>query len=73
MKKYPEHQDKPASLWVKGQDENVGLTSFANMPAQAVIQEFPRSRQLRGSYMDDTIGHIDTIDDLSEGRELRRM
>ena len=73
MKKYPEHKDKPASMWVKGHDENIGLSSYANMPAQPVIQEFPRSRQMHGTFMDDTIGHIDAIDDLSEGRELRKM
>jgi hypothetical protein len=66
-------EDASPSPFVTGHDENIGLTSFANMPAQPVIQEFPRSRQLKGGFMDDTLDDVDAIDNLAEGQRLRKM
>lgn len=56
--------------FVVGHDPKIGRGSFANMPQEVIMKEYPKPRHL-GAYLDDTMVDIDEVNDRSIGRAAR--
>lgn len=67
------HHKKSGGGFVTGHEESVGHGDYANLPQHVVMKEYPKSRELKGGMLDDTIDDIDAINDFSEGQRRRHM
>ena len=67
------HSQRHGGGFVTGHDEMIGHGNVANLPQNVIQHEYPRSRELRGGMLDDTIDDIDAINDFAEGQRLRYM
>lgn len=47
--------------FVVGHDPSIGRDDIAGMPKETVMSTYPTNRARRGSYLDDTISDIDSI------------
>lgn len=56
-----------------GHDEKVGKGSFANLPQDVIMKEYPKNKGARGGYMDDTITGIDSVVRGSEAKASKHM
>lgn len=52
--------------FVTGNDPMVGRGSYANLPDQVMMKQYPRSPELRGGYLDDSMDGIDEINAYGE-------
>ena len=52
--------------FVTGNDPMVGRGDYANLPQQVMMKQYPRSPELRGGYLDDSMNGIDEINSYSE-------
>jgi len=49
--------------FVTGNDPMVGRGDFANLPQNVMMAQYPRSPELRGGYLDDSMSGIDEINE----------
>jgi|APGre2960657404_1045060.scaffolds.fasta_scaffold00118_8 hypothetical protein len=52
---------KKKGSFVTGNDPMVGRGDYANLPQNVVMAQYPRSPELRGGYLDDSMSGIDEI------------
>lgn len=64
---------KKDKRFAEGHDEMIGRGSFANMPQDVIMKEYPKNKGARGGYMDDTITGVDEVIRGSEGKTSRYM
>lgn len=57
--------------FVEGNDPMIGRDSYAGLPSEVVMKEYPRNRMAPGSRLDDSMREIDAIQEDNE-RDLER-
>jgi hypothetical protein len=61
MKKAMKKRSGGNRRFVEGCDPMVGRNSFAGMPEEKVVAEYPKPRMRKGGYIDDTMVDIDDL------------
>lgn len=64
---------KKSGGFVEGHKESVGKGSFANLPHDVVMKEYPKSKSMRGGMLDDTITGIDSVQRGSESKSMHHI
>lgn len=59
--------------FAEGHEPKVGKSSFANMPSEVVMKEYPKSKALRGGMIDDTITGVDAVNSENEAFAMRHL
>lgn len=54
-----------------GNNPSIGRNDVAGLPKECVQTTYPKSKNYRGGYLDDTMNDIDRIDSGSEGMVTR--
>jgi len=56
-----------------GKDENIGRSSFANMPQEVIMKPYPKNQLPAGNMLDDTIEGVDEVIQQAERKRTQNV
>ena len=78
MKKYMKDSRKSGGYgeygaFVVGHDPDIGRDSHAGMPDMKVMAKYPKSKSMKGGYINDTMTDIDSVQNQAERTSYSNM
>ncbi len=59
--------------FVTGHDPDIGRDSHSGMPDEKVMSYYPKSKSMKGGYIDDTMSDIDSVQNQAEKTSYSHM